>query len=85
MEESGYGFPKPLSLGHVIKAKPYGPNATQKMIQRQGNELVTPRICSSDVPSWAVKRTTIDTTATPFYLQQDRKGQDFYKPSVKED
>ena len=32
MEESGYGFNKPSSPGHVIDAKPYGPNDVQKMV-----------------------------------------------------
>jgi len=30
MEKFGYNFSKPPSLGHVIEAKPYGPNNTQK-------------------------------------------------------
>ena len=33
MEESGYDFTKPLSLGHIIEAKPYGPTDTQKIMQ----------------------------------------------------
>jgi len=44
MEESGYDFSKPPSLGHIIDAKPYGLNDKQKMVQKQGDEIVAPRI-----------------------------------------
>jgi len=33
MKKSGYDFNNPISLGHVIEAKPYGINETQKKIQ----------------------------------------------------
>ena len=55
MEELRYNFPKLLSLGQVIEAKPYGANDTQKMIRRQGGGLLTPRLGLSDEPSRAVK------------------------------
>ena len=32
MEESGYDFNKPPSLGCVIDVKPYGPNDMQQMV-----------------------------------------------------
>jgi len=44
MEKSSYDFRKLASLGHIIKAKPYGLNDTQKMIQSQGGGVFTPRI-----------------------------------------
>jgi len=34
MEESGYDFNKPPSSRHVIDAKPYRLNDTQKMVQK---------------------------------------------------
>jgi len=34
MEESGYKFSKPPSPGHVMDAKPCGPNDAQKMVQK---------------------------------------------------
>ena len=35
MKKSGYDFKKPASLGHIVKAKPYGINETQKKIQEK--------------------------------------------------
>jgi len=39
MEELGYDFSKPSSLGHVIDAKLYGANDTQKMYSNNMTEL----------------------------------------------
>jgi len=44
MEESGHGFSKPPSPGHIIGTKPYGTNDAQKMVQKQGEGIVTPRV-----------------------------------------
>jgi len=44
MKRFGNDFRKPPLLGSVIKARPYGLNDTQKMIQKQGGGVVTPRI-----------------------------------------
>ena len=33
MDESRYNFSKPPSPRHIIDAKPYGPNDTQKMVE----------------------------------------------------
>jgi len=50
LEELGYVFIKALFLGHVIEAKPYGPNDMPRMIHRQGGRLMTPRIALNDAP-----------------------------------
>ena len=39
MEESGYDFSKPPSLGYVIDATPDRPNGAQKMVQKQMTKL----------------------------------------------
>jgi len=44
MEELGYDLNEPPSLRHVIDAKPYEPNDTRKMVQKQGDTIVTSRI-----------------------------------------
>ena len=43
MEKSEYDLSKPSSLGHVVETKLSGPSDMQKMIQRQGGWLVTPK------------------------------------------
>ena len=50
MKKYGYDFDKPISLGHVIEAKPYGINETQKKIQEQGG--------SSEGRSWLCTTST---------------------------
>jgi len=55
MKRPGYDFSKPPLLGNVIDARPYGLNDTQKMIQKQGGGVVTPRIGLGYVPSQPVK------------------------------
>jgi len=55
MEESGYDFSEPQSPGYVIAAKPYGTNGAQKMVQKQGDKTMTPRIGLSYMPSQLVK------------------------------
>ena len=44
MKKSGYESDNPISLGHVIEAKPYGINETQKKIQEQGGIVVVPKV-----------------------------------------
>ena len=36
MEESGYDFSKSPSQGHIIDAKPYGPNEVHKIVTETG-------------------------------------------------
>jgi len=50
-----FGYNKPPLLGSVIKARPYRLNDTQKMIQKQGASVVTPRIGLGYVPSQLMK------------------------------
>ena len=46
LKKSGYDFNKPVPLGRLIKAKPYGINETQKMIQEQGGVVAVPKAVS---------------------------------------
>jgi len=55
MKKSGYHFSKPAPLGNIVEAGPYGLNDSQKIIQRQGGEIKTPRISLGYVPSQLVK------------------------------
>jgi len=55
MKRSSYDFSKPPLLGIVIEPMPYGLNNTQKMIQKQGGRVVTPRIGLGNVPFQPVK------------------------------
>jgi len=55
MEESGYDLSKPPFSGHAIDAKPYEPNDTKKMVQKQGDGVVTARIGLGYMPSQWVK------------------------------
>ena len=44
LKKSGYDFNRPIPLGCVIEAKPYGINETQKRIQKQGGVVVVPKV-----------------------------------------
>jgi len=44
LKKSGYDFNRPVSLGYVIEAKPYGINETQKRIQEQGGVVAVPKV-----------------------------------------
>ena len=44
LKKSGYDFNKPVPLGRLIKARPYGINKTQKMIQEQGGVVAVPKV-----------------------------------------
>jgi len=55
MKRSNYDFSKPPLLGSVIEQRSYGLNDTQKMIEKKGGGIVTPRIGLGYVPSQLVK------------------------------
>jgi len=44
LKKSDYDFNRPVPLGCVIGAKPYGINETQKRIQEQGGVVAVPKI-----------------------------------------
>ena len=50
IKESGYDFSTP-SPEHVIDAKPCGAKDMQKMVQKQGDGIVTPRVSLDCMPS----------------------------------
>jgi len=50
MKRSNHDFSQPTSLGHVIEAKSYRLNRSQRVIQSQGGNTATPKICLSYVP-----------------------------------
>ena len=50
MDELGYNFSKLPSLGHIIDAKPYGSNDVRKIVQNQGEGIMTPRIGRDYMP-----------------------------------
>jgi len=55
MKKSGYDFDKPVSLGHVIEAKPHGINETQKKIQEQGGVVVVLKVGLGYVPPQPIR------------------------------
>ena len=55
MKNSSYDFNKPVSLGHVIEAKPHGINETQKKIQEQGGVVAVLKIGLGHVPPQPVR------------------------------
>jgi len=55
MKESGHNFSKSPSPGHVIDTKPDERNDAQKMVQKQGDEIVTLRIGHGYMPPQLVK------------------------------
>jgi len=44
LRKSGYDFNRPVPLGCVIEAKPYGIYETQKRIQEQGGVVAVPKV-----------------------------------------
>jgi len=55
MKKSSYDFNKPVSWGHVVEAKPYGINETQKKIQEQGGVVAVLKIGLGHVPPQPVR------------------------------
>jgi len=55
MKKSGYDFNKPVSLRHVMEAKLYSINKTQKKIQEQGVVVTVPKVGISQVSSQRVR------------------------------
>ena len=78
MEKSGYDFSKPPSLGHIIGAKPYGPNDAQKIVQKQGSGIMTPRIGRCYMPPGLVKiaRRFKDKQSLTQYVMAEEVGND---------
>ena len=44
LKKSGYDFNRPIPLGCVIEAKPYGINETQNRIQEQGGAVEVSKV-----------------------------------------
>jgi len=55
MEESKYDFSKPPSVRYIIDTKPYGSNDKQKVVQKKGDEVMTPRIGLGYMPPQLMK------------------------------
>ena len=55
MKKSAYDFDKPVSLGHVIEAKPYDINETQKKIQEQGGMVAVLKVGLDYVPPQPIR------------------------------
>jgi len=77
-EDSGYDFSKPASPGHIVDANPYGPNDTQKRVQKQGDGVVTPRIGLGCMPSHSEKisRWRKDKRLLTQYVMVEATGND---------
>jgi len=55
MKRSSYDLIRPTSLGHFIKAKPYGLNSIQEIIQNQGARITTPKVGLDYVPPQPIR------------------------------
>jgi len=55
LKKSGYDFNRPVPLGRVLEAKPYGINETQKRIQEQGGVVAVPKVGLSHTPPQPVR------------------------------
>ena len=55
LKKSGYDFNRPVPLGYVVEAKPYGINKTQKKIQEQGGAVAVPKVGLGYAPPQPVR------------------------------
>ena len=58
LKKSGNDFNRPVPLRCVIKAKRYGINETQKMIQEQGGVMAVPKVTLGYAPPQLVQIST---------------------------
>jgi len=55
MENAGYDFQNPTTLGKVLEAKPHGLNETQRKIQEQGGSVGVSKVELGFVPSQPIR------------------------------
>ncbi|KAK9732869.1 hypothetical protein RND81_04G028600 [Saponaria officinalis] len=55
LSKSGYDFEKPIPMGKVIEAAPYGLNETQMKLYEQGNECQVMKVGVGYIPSMPVR------------------------------